>query len=121
MIDEKWRENDGLVNTFSARAPIGEPQQEIDYKGNLQQSTGTAQQTTGSASRSTGSSQLQAGCNVQETKSSSGKIQQGTITPGIWNILPTFDGDHMSLQGGLTKQRDVKEFYLNLLQMVSSL
>ena len=29
-IDRKWLENDGLVNTFSARAPIGAPQTELD-------------------------------------------------------------------------------------------
>lgn len=30
VIDEAWRENDGLVNTLSARAPAGAPQKEYD-------------------------------------------------------------------------------------------
>ncbi len=29
-IDDKWRENDGLVNTISERAPFGAPQKDID-------------------------------------------------------------------------------------------
>ena len=30
VIDESWRENDGLVNTVSARCPIGAPAKELD-------------------------------------------------------------------------------------------
>ena len=30
VIDESWRENDGLVNTVSARAPLGAPQKAFD-------------------------------------------------------------------------------------------
>lgn len=30
VIDESWRKNDGLVNTASARAPIGAPQKQFD-------------------------------------------------------------------------------------------
>lgn len=30
VIDEKWQANDGLVNTYSALAPIGAPQTEFD-------------------------------------------------------------------------------------------
>ena len=29
-LDDKWRENDGLVNTISERAPFGAPQKDID-------------------------------------------------------------------------------------------
>ena len=29
-LDDKWKENDGLVNTISARAPFGAPQKDID-------------------------------------------------------------------------------------------
>ena len=35
--------------------------------------------------------------------------------------LPTFDGDHMDLQGGLTKKHDIKGFYTDLLGMIDSL
>ena len=30
VIDDSWRENDGLVNTVSAKAPIGAPSKELD-------------------------------------------------------------------------------------------
>ena len=30
VIDDSWRENDGLVNTVSARAPIGAPSKDLD-------------------------------------------------------------------------------------------
>ena len=32
MIDDSWHENDGLVNTISAKAPFGEPQQKLNRK-----------------------------------------------------------------------------------------
>ena len=76
VIDESWRENDGLVNTVSAMAPIGAP------------STG-----------------------LDETR----------IHPGIWNVFPVYDGDHMALQGGLMRKHDIRSFYLKLLQMVDAL
>ena len=40
--------------------------------------------------------------------------------PGIWNICPTVDGDHMWLQGGLTRKHGVREFYLDLLKMIEN-
>ena len=43
------------------------------------------------------------------------------VSPGIWNIMPTVTGDHMSLQGGLTKRVNVKPFYLELAKMLSGL
>lgn len=75
-IDSSWQENDGLVNTISAGAPIGQPQ--VSY-------------------------------------------QEGQeLTPGVWTVMPTVRGDHMSLQGGLTKRTDVKPFYLQLVQLLAS-
>jgi len=32
VIDDTWHENDGLVNTISAKAPFGEPQQKLSRK-----------------------------------------------------------------------------------------
>ncbi len=72
-IGEAWLENDGLVNTLSARAPFGAPQRPLD---------------------------------------------EDRIERGVWQVLPAFDGDHMSLQGGLMRKRDVKDFYLRLLALV---
>ena len=76
IIDESWQENDGLVNTLSAKAPFGAPSK--DY-------------------------------------------EQGNVKTGEWNIMPTYDGDHMSLQGGMTKINDVKCLYVEHLSMINSL
>ena len=76
VIDESWQENDGLVNTVSAMAPLGAP--------------GTA-------------------------------FDPEQIEPGIWQIMPTFHGDHMSLQGGMTKRNDIRPFYLELLTLLDAL
>lgn len=72
-IDEKWRDNDGLVNTISAKAPLGAPQTKLD---------------------------------------------KNQITPGIWNILPTHAGDHLSLQGGMMRRHEIRGFYLELLTLI---
>ncbi len=76
VIDESWRQNDGLVNTVSAKAPTGAPSKEYE---------------------------------------------EGNVQKGIWNIMPTYDGDHMSLQGGLTKINDVKDLYVELLSLINKL
>ncbi|MCR5716100.1 MAG: hypothetical protein K6G23_04590, partial [Lachnospiraceae bacterium] len=44
-----------------------------------------------------------------------------SLTPGIWNVMPTLTGDHMYFQGGLTKRVNVKPFYLELAQMLAEL
>ena len=76
VIDETWLENDGLVNTISAKAPFGAPQQ--DYDANH-------------------------------------------VPRGMWNIMPVYKGDHMSLEGGLFHVNDVKDFYAEHLSMINSL
>ncbi len=47
--------------------------------------------------------------------------EEGNVQKGVWNIMPTYDGDHMSLQGGMTKVNDVKGLYVELLSMINSL
>ena len=76
MIDESWLENDGLVNTVSAKAPIGAPSAPYD---------------------------------------------PDRAEPGIWYVMPTYPGDHMSLQGGMTRRNDVRPFYLELLKRIDGL
>jgi triacylglycerol lipase len=76
VIDETWLENDGLVNTVSAKAPFGAPQKDFD---------------------------------------------PADVPPGVWNILPVYRGDHMSLQGGLFKTNDVKDLYVEHLSMINAL
>ena len=76
VIDDSWKENDGLVNTVSAGAPIGAP---------------------------------------------SKAFFPDAIEPGIWQVMPKVRGDHMSLQGGMMKRKDIRPFYSELLEMIDSL
>lgn len=75
LIDSSWQENDGLVNTVSAKAPSHSPQK---------------------------------------------NYEPGSISPGIWNVMPVYPHDHMSFQGGLTKQHDIFPFYEQMMKMISS-
>ena len=43
------------------------------------------------------------------------------IEKGIWQTMPVIRGDHMCLQGGMTKINDVKPFYVEHLSMINSL
>ena len=44
------------------------------------------------------------------------------ITKGTWNIMPTYQGDHMSLQGGFFKvNTDVEALYTEHLDMINRL
>ena len=76
-IDDSWKENDGLVNTVSSKAPIGAPSE--DY------------------------------------------VEGMALKPGIWYVMPVYDGDHMSLQGGMSKLNNVRPFYKELLEMICAL
>lgn len=49
------------------------------------------------------------------------EYKEGNVNKGEWNIMPVYDGDHMSLQGGMTKINDVKCFYVEHLSMINSL
>ncbi|MBQ7601296.1 MAG: hypothetical protein IJU49_03930 [Lachnospiraceae bacterium] len=76
IVDESWRENDGLVNTISATAPEG---------------------------------------------AASKALNRDWIEPGIWNVFPTVQGDHMWLQGGLLHRHDIRAFYLDMLTLIKNL
>ena len=43
------------------------------------------------------------------------------VAPGIWQILPTYHGDHMSLQGGMMKRNNIRPLYLELLELIDQL
>lgn len=43
------------------------------------------------------------------------------VKPGIWNIMPIYYGDHMSLQGGFNIKNDVRNFYISHLCMINEL
>lgn len=77
VVDESWYENDGLVNTVSAKAPSHAPSKEFDKEN---------------------------------------------ISPGVWNIMPVYQGDHMSLQGGFFKvNTDVERLYTEHFDMINRL
>ncbi|MBR6479321.1 MAG: hypothetical protein IKT04_02315 [Clostridia bacterium] len=75
-VDEKWLANDGLVNTYSAKAPFDAPQKDID---------------------------------------------KNNIEPGIYQIFPTFEGDHMSIIGGMFKTVDIKHYYTDFMCMINEI
>ncbi len=43
------------------------------------------------------------------------------IRPGVWNVMPAFPGDHMSLQGGLLHKTEIRPFYKELLETIRRL
>ncbi len=43
------------------------------------------------------------------------------VEKGIWNVMPIYHGDHMSLQGGMTVKNDVRLFYAEHIEMINSL
>ena len=43
------------------------------------------------------------------------------IRPGIWNVFPKLDGDHMWPQGGLMRKHDTRGFYLDLVSLITSI
>ena len=74
-FDESWRENDGLVNTPSAKNPFDEPAKDFD----------------------------------------------GTMEPGVWNIMPTLLCDHGAATGLFAKRKKTQGFYINLIRMLMKL
>ena len=46
---------------------------------------------------------------------------KNNIEPGVWNIMPVYRGDHMSLQGGLFVNNNVRLFYIDHISMLNSL
>lgn len=48
-------------------------------------------------------------------------FDEGNVSRGIWNVMPVYRGDHMSLQGDLFLKNDIRAFYAELLDMINSL
>lgn len=49
------------------------------------------------------------------------QYDRNNVEKGIWNVFETYDGDHMSLQGGLMHTHDIFPYYRNLLKMLDEL
>ena len=43
------------------------------------------------------------------------------LKKGIWYVMPTYRGDHMSLQGGLTIKNNINDFYIEHLTKINQL
>ncbi|MCR4788940.1 MAG: hypothetical protein K5888_10155 [Lachnospiraceae bacterium] len=43
------------------------------------------------------------------------------VDPGIWYVMPQIRGDHMCVQGGLTKRVNMKPFYIDLVKLIADL
>ncbi len=48
-------------------------------------------------------------------------VRDMSVEPGIWYVMPVTRGDHMSVQGGLTKRVNMKPFYLGLAGLLAQL
>ncbi|MCH5197689.1 MAG: hypothetical protein J1E34_02175 [Oscillospiraceae bacterium] len=46
---------------------------------------------------------------------------ENSVQTGIWNIMPTYRGDHMSLEGGLLKTNNVRQLYVDLINIINNL
>lgn len=44
-----------------------------------------------------------------------------SINPGIWNVMPIYHGDHMSLQGGLLNTNNIRLIYAEHMSMVNGI
>ena len=44
-----------------------------------------------------------------------------SVTSGIWNVLPTYRGDHQALMGDLINVNYIRPFYIELLDMINRL
>ncbi len=50
------------------------------------------------------------------------QYEEGNVVKGTWQIMPVYEGDHMSLQGGLLKPNsDVRRLYIEHLDMINRL
>ena len=49
------------------------------------------------------------------------ELDRNNIRPGIWNVMPTYRGDHMSLQGDLLKTNEIRGLYVDLIKMINTI
>ena len=49
------------------------------------------------------------------------KYEENDVPKGIWNVFETYDGDHMSLQGGMLVKNRIFPYYRDLLGKIVAL
>jgi len=94
ILTKDWQENDGLVNTISAKAPDFAPKESFPA----------------------------AVCYISAENCGPQRADgQVKLKKGLWYVMPTYTGDHMSLQGGFTIKNDITDFYLYHIDMINCL
>ena len=48
------------------------------------------------------------------------RLEPDHLKPGVWNVYPVHNGDHMSLQGGLIHKKDIRPFFTEMLAMINA-
>ncbi len=48
-------------------------------------------------------------------------LDRARLEPGMWNVFPTLEGDHMWVQGGLFRRHHINDFYLDLIGVIESI
>lgn len=48
-------------------------------------------------------------------------LDRQDIPCGVWNIFPTYTGDHMSLMGGFMKTNNIRPFFVDLLTLLHAI
>ncbi len=49
------------------------------------------------------------------------QFDESSVEAGVWNVMPVYAGDHMSLQGGMMIKNDVHGYFAQLLNMINSI
>lgn len=49
------------------------------------------------------------------------QFDESSVEAGVWNVMPVYAGDHMSLQGGMMIKNDVRGYFAQLLNMINSI
>lgn len=44
-----------------------------------------------------------------------------SVPPGVWHIMPTLQGDHLAITGGLIREVDIKAFYVDHMNLINTL
>lgn len=49
------------------------------------------------------------------------EFDENNIQPGVWNVMPVFNGDHGTVIGLKADEKETQDFYMNLVNMLYSL
>ena len=49
------------------------------------------------------------------------EFDESNIQPGVWNVMPTWRGDHTSLNGGILIHGEIRPLYIEMINRINSL